>query len=185
MDGTIGTNINDQSVTIDIPNDIVNLTSQNQPDQIATSDDTQKRAGGRPCEYCKDKDVKQKIAEEYLRQCYHGKPQQIPFIEELAILLDCDDETITLWAKKKIKDTENKDIEDSLEHPEFSAIVTKLKMIQKLLLMKRILGRYNPTGAISLLRWHHGMIETQKQILAGEKAEPLEIRIVEDNKQVN
>jgi len=51
--------------------------------------------------------------------------------------------------------------------------------------MKRILGRYNPTGAISLLRWHHGMIETQKQILAGEKAEPLEIRIVEDNKQVN
>lgn len=198
---TQGTITDDQNITITMPDEVINqvatekinandsMTLQEQQIECDESgriikgiaQDTNKNGtAGRPCEYCKDKEEIQKITEAYFKRCYESKPQQIPFIEELALLLDHDDETITLWAKKKRKDIENDNEENSLEHPEFSALYRKLKTLQKLFLSKRILGRYNPSGAISLLKWHHGLIETEKQILAGEKNEPLEIVIVED-----
>lgn len=136
--------------------------------------------GGRPCGFCENKESVLKKAYEYIDKCYNSKPQQMPFIEELALILDVDEDTIGNWAKKKIGETEE------LEHPQFFGIYKKLNVMQKLFLQKRTLGRFNPTGAIALLKWHHGMIETSKQILAGskEQGEELTIKVVEEAPKV-
>ena len=140
---------------------------------------------GRPCTYCLGKSIIQTAADNYLKKCYESKPQQIPFIEELALILNVDEDTILLWAKRKLKNAETGEETNELEHPDFFGVYNKLKTLQKLFLSKRILGRYNPTGAISLLKWHHGLIETTKQIQAGDKDNPLEykIKIVEEKPQ--
>lgn len=134
---------------------------------------------GRPCKFCENKEVILKTTNDYFTKCYTSKPQQIPFLEELALILDVDEDTIKLWADKMMR-TDGQ--EDRREHPEFFGLWCKLKTTQKLFLSKRILGRYNPTGAISLLKWHHGMMETEKRILAGskEQGEEITIRVVEE-----
>lgn len=123
---------------------------------------------GRPCKYCSNKDEYQKITNEYVRVSTRSEGKvTIPFIEELSLKLGVHRETVLEWAKHP-------------DHPEFSDSISTLQTIQSLRLQQRILGRYNPTGAIALLKWHHGMIETSKQILAGDKDEPIEVKIVEE-----
>ncbi len=134
---------------------------------------------GRPCEYCIRAKEINAIAIKYLTQARDakksGKPF-IPYLQELADLLECDSDRISLWANKTKDD-------GKLEHPEFYGIVKSLNNLKELLLLKRTTGRFNPTGAIFQLKTKHGYIETEKQILAGDKtAEPIQITIVEEKK---
>ena len=77
------------------------------------------------------------------------------------------------WANKK-------DDEGNLEHPDFAELIKEVKSVQETRLQQRLMGRFNPTGAIFLLKTKHKYIETEKQIHAGDANEPLEIRIVEE-----
>ena len=128
---------------------------------------------GKPCRLCENMDEYLKIVDEYIKDCQSTTKPKMPFIEEIALKLKAHRETVMEWAKNK---------ED---HPEYSNLIYTAQMLQSLRLQQRVLGRYNPTGAISLLKWHHGMIETEKRILAGDKDEPvkLEVQIVEEDKK--
>ena len=188
MEGTVSGNYpSNQNVTADV-RDIPTVPTvtlqdpQNTTPQIERDDkgqitkgiaqDTNKNGtAGRPCEYCQDKDAILQKTTSYFELCW--QKMKMPFVEELSLELDKDDDTIVEWAKKKNDD-------DCFEHPEFSAIIKKLKTLQKLRLMQRILGRYNATGGIYLLKVNYGMIEAEKRILAGESREPLEIIITEE-----
>lgn len=142
----------------------------------------EKRSVGRPCEACKRMDEIINKTKEFLDNCRvkteSGRTRHvnIPYIEELALELDVDDETIGLWASKKNE-------KDELEHPQFSATIKRLKTMQKMMLLKHTLGK-TPAGSIFQLKANHGMMESEKQILAGDKDQPMkyEIEIVEDDK---
>jgi hypothetical protein len=139
-----------------------------------------KHPGGRPCIYCQRKEEIQKTAEEYIEKARSTQKPYIPYKEELAMIVGVDDETLGLWAVKKKEETVDGVTTTTLEHPEFSVTIKRLMTLQKLLLLKRTIGRFNPTGAIFQLKVNHGAIETEKKVLAGDKDEPLEVRIVED-----
>lgn len=127
---------------------------------------------GRPCEYCSRKEEIIKITENYLDTANRKEKPQVVYINELALLLGCDKETIVDWAHKKTKAGE-------LEHPEFYRLENKLEMCQELRLQQRLLGRFSPVGAMFLLKTKHGYIETEKRILGGDTKEPLEIILTE------
>ena len=136
--------------------------------------DTNKNGtAGAPCKYCKDKERYQKLVEAYMKQINESAKPAIPWIEELALILDVDDETFTNWDNKK-------DENDVFEHPELYATFRKLKTTQKLRLKQRALGRFNPHGALYLLNADHKVIQTNKEVLSSENNEPLRILIVEE-----
>ena len=126
-----------------------------------------KHAGGRPTDYSKEKLKKTRA---YIEECANGvkdlegtvvKPPRMPFIEELALILDIDDDTIVEWAKAKDK-------------PEFSAAIKKIKMLQRLRLQQRVLGKNQPTGAIFLLKANHNFVD-RVDITSEGKAMPTPI----------
>jgi hypothetical protein len=140
---------------------------------------TPKHAGGRPCSFCQHKEEYLTKAQGYFNSCKKGKDGKpsIPFVEDLAFELSTIDENIVNWANKLKENGER-------EHPEFFTIYSNVKMLQKVSLKKRALGRFNPVGALSLLRFDHGAMETSKQVHVGDKNEPLVITIVEEVKNV-
>jgi hypothetical protein len=82
-------------------------------------------------------------AQQYIQECKAG--HTIPFIEELALELDVNDDTIVEWSK---------------EHEEFSATIRKLKTRQKIELMRGGLSKaMQPNMAIFLLKANHGLDE--------------------------
>lgn len=118
----------------------------------------ERHAGGRPSKYS---DEMNKKSQEYLE----GKIQteDIPYIEELAIELKVHRETILNWSN---------------ENSEFFDTIKALEDFQKFKLQKESLrGKYNATAAIFQLKANHGMIETEKKILAGDKDEPITVEI--------
>jgi succinate dehydrogenase flavin-adding protein (antitoxin of CptAB toxin-antitoxin module) len=149
---------------------------RNEKGQIikGVAQDTNKNGtAGAPCKYCKDKDKYQKIADDYMLMIKNSDKPAIPWIEELALIMDIDDETLTNWANKK-------DENSVFEHPELYAIFRKLKTTQKFRLKQRALGRFNPHGALYLLNADHKVIQTNKNVIAGDEKEPLEIIITEE-----
>lgn len=133
---------------------------------------------GPKCQYCEHKEKIQNLVDTYLskfRTKNGGEKLAIPFIEELADVLDYPSRTLENWYNRKDKGGQD-------EHPDFIASYDKLMNIQKLRLKQRTLGRYNPTGAIFQLKANHGMIETEKKILTGDSNEPLLIEIVNEKK---
>ena len=131
--------------------------------------------GGRPCDYCRDRERLQKIADDYINKCEgttDGKAS-IPFQEELALKMRKYREILIEWEKKKTP-------EGVLEHPEFANTIKRIESLQRLRLMQRTLGRYNPTGAIFQLKANHGFMESEKRVIAGDKNEPLQIEIIEE-----
>jgi len=86
-------------------------------------------------------------AESYFCEC--RKSGKTPFIEELALELDINDDTLVEWGK---------------EHAELSATVRKLKLLQKLRLKQGALSKQlQPTTAIFLLKVNHGMKDEEKE----------------------
>lgn len=121
-------------------------------------------AGGRPTKY-----TSSMIADalEYINSCGRTATE-LPTIEGLSLKLGCDDDQIVEWGKK---------------YPKFYATIKNLKANQKNQLIND--GLYggkevNPAMAIFLLKVNHGMIETEKKILAGDKNEPLQIEFVSE-----
>jgi hypothetical protein len=83
----------------------------------------------------------------------------IPTREGFACFINVNDDTLVEWEKV---------------HPEFSAAVKRITQIQKVDLVKGgLTQKFNPTMSIFLLKANHGMIETEKRILAGDKDNPL------------
>lgn len=138
------------------------------------ADEKKPSNAGRPCEFCANKEELLEKTRKYI-ESGKGERPKVLFLNELALILDHHRETIMEWANKK---TQN----DILEHPEFSDMVKSIEEMQELRLQQRILGRYNPTGAIFLLKTKHGYIETEKKILGGDTKDPLEIIITEAKK---
>ena len=100
---------------------------------------------GRPSKYNKKT---LKLAENYYKTC--EKNDKIPFIQELARVLDVSDDTINEWSKAKI---------------DFSATIEKIKNLQQLLLLQGGLeGKLNSKIAIFLLKANHGFMEEEKRL---------------------
>ena len=98
---------------------------------------------GRPTKYNEQMLSK---AQSYVQHCQNG--EEMPFIEELALELDVNEDTVVEWAKT---------------HVEFSATVKRLKMLQKLYLKKGALEKkLHPSLSIFLLKANHGMNEEEK-----------------------
>lgn len=125
----------------------------------------EKNKGGRPLKYPDENIIVQK-AEEYLRTT--GREQtSLPTIEGLALYLGMDDEEVSIYSKR---------------YQKFSATVKRIFAKQKLQLMED--GMYggkevNSSMAIFLLKANHGMIETEKKILSGDKDSPLKVNITD------
>ena len=103
---------------------------------------------GRPTKY--DNLILQKAErffQYYLAKDYDSE-DSVPFLEELALVLQVDTDTIYNWCKTTTNNNEPK-------YPEFFGTIKKLKMLQKLRLQQRCLSRWNPKGAIFLLRINH------------------------------
>jgi hypothetical protein len=113
------------------------------------------------------------IAREYINSCGR-EATELPTIQGLALKLGVDDERIGEYAKK---------------YPEFHATIKELVGAQMNQLMND--GLYggkdvNASMAIFLLKANHGLIETEKKILASDEKSPLKILITEDvNNQQN
>lgn len=123
-----------------------------------------KHPGGRPTDYSQEK---VEIAKKYIKNCVSD--DNIPYIEELAYMLDITSETVRQWAK----DEKNK--------PEFSLTIKKLEDVQKFMLQKgSAVNKFNPASCIFQLKANHGMIETEKRILAGDKDEPIRYQNLDD-----
>ncbi len=98
---------------------------------------------GRPTKY--NEEILSK-AQSYVLDCQND--QQMPFIEELALTLDVNEDTVVEWTKA---------------HSEFSATVERLRMLQKFYLKKGALEKkLHPTLTIFLLKANHGMNEEEK-----------------------
>lgn len=134
---------------------------------------------GRPCKFCERKIEILGITEKYLESGKTEKPKVL-FLNELAMILGIHSETILNWKNKTIGKS------DKLEHPEFSRLIKMLEEMQELRLQQRLLGRFQPTGAMFLLKTKHNYIETEKRMLVGggNEDKELTIKIVEDKKDV-
>jgi len=92
------------------------------------------------CDYCMHKEKYQTLINDYLSKikARTGEKVDIPFIEEVALLLDVDEDVFLSW------------LED-VTHTELIASIKKIKLLQKVRLLKRVVGRFNPEGPIYLL----------------------------------
>ena len=136
----------------------------------------EKHPGGRPCNLCQHLEEFQNKLQDYIDDCRgkKGNKPKVPYLMEFADMIDVDKETIIDWSNKLIPETKE------LEHTEFHRLIKVCENLQELRCNQRLMGRYNPTGAIFLLKTKHKYIETEKQIHAGDANEPLEIRIIEE-----
>lgn len=119
---------------------------------------------GRPTKY---NPLFNKEAEEYLRTC--GREQtKLPKLTEFYRHIGITRETGDQWQN---------------QHPEFSDTCKKIMDLQKEeLIDDGLFGgkEVNASMAIFLLKANHGMIETEKRILAGDDKEPIQIQVVKD-----
>ena len=100
---------------------------------------------GRPTKY--NPEMLQK-AQKYVDNCQNS--DKVPYIEELALKLDINDDTIVEWTG---------------HHEEFSATVKKLRLIQKLRLKQGSLEkRLHPATSIFLLKVNHGLDEKKPDV---------------------
>ena len=93
----------------------------------------------------KDADGNEVVAKRWVQNPLIYKP---PYIEELSLLLDIDDDTINRWKKK---------------HPEFYATIKKIVKLQKVRLLNSTMNKNSNVGAIFQLKCNHDMIETEKR----------------------
>lgn len=88
-------------------------------------------------------------AQQYVEDC--RKENVTPFIEELALELNVNDDTINEWAKK---------------HDEFSATIRRLKMLQRLCIKRGALEKKMQSNvAVFLLKANHGVNDKQPNSL--------------------
>ena len=96
---------------------------------------------------------------------YHDyciETSEIPYLERLEIQLDISQETVSDWINK---DSSNNELLSDLKTM-FSEAIKKVKKLQKLMLMEKLV-KSNSIGAMFLLKTVHGYVETSKQINEG------------------
>jgi len=123
-----------------------------------------KHPGGRPSKYNDEMLAKAKA---YYHKCLGNidNKKRMPLLEELARLCDVHGETLENWCE---------------ENEEFFETIKKLKELQKERIVQIGFGAKNPTFAIFMLKANHGMIETEKRILAGQQdAAPMSIQVTD------
>jgi hypothetical protein len=102
---------------------------------------------GRPLEY---KPEVLDITLDYIEKC------EIPYIEELSLLLNVGTDTIVSWYDAT-------DSYGKLINPEFTTAIKQLKAKNKLALMRGgVKGELNAPSSIFQLKVNHGMIETNR-----------------------
>lgn len=119
-----------------------------------------KRNPWRPSKYNAEMQTK---TENFYNRFLKLKKKNIPFIEQLAIELEVDPDTIKNWAEKN-------DL--------FGSYIGRILSLQKFRLQERSVYKNAPVfGEIFLLKANHKMIEAEKLILAGsEKDDAIKIK---------
>lgn len=90
----------------------------------------------------------------------------IPFLEELALLLDVDEDTVTNWQNEK-------DEQGNRMYPEFFGACKKIMTLQKLRLRRASMEKQSAAGSIFQLKTNHGMVETSRSELSGPGGDPI------------
>lgn len=111
------------------------------------------RGIGRPTSYSEE--VLQK-AYDYLDEC--DREFQIPYIQELALVLGVNQDTLYEWAKAKNED-------NNLRYPEFSEALKMIKSCQELKLLRSSMYAFSSTGSLFQLKTNHGYVETEKRVI--------------------
>ena len=92
---------------------------------------------------------------------YNNTP--LPYLEQLALLLDVDEDTITNWSK--VDKT-------------FGTICKKIKIKQKIALLQKAPDKdYATNGVLFLLRVNHKMIDTTAVDLGNKEDKPFKMNI--------
>ena len=113
---------------------------------------------GRPTKYNSKTPT---LAHDYIDEC--EAQNQIPYIEELALNLHVDDETLLEWAKK---------------YTDFSAALKRLKIRQRICLYRATMQKNSATGAIFQLKVNHDKIEINRNELTGKDGKELPVPIL-------
>ncbi len=93
----------------------------------------------------------------------YAETTDIPLIEELALNLNCDENTVTKRAK---------------DDPKFSTIVSYIKLKQKVAYLKMLPDRsYSTRGIIFILNVNHKMVETQRREIANPEGEIFNVSV--------
>lgn len=97
-----------------------------------------------PCDYCAHKEKYQSLIDDYIARsaAKTGDKVSVPFVEEIALILKKEYSELVEW---KADET----------HKEFNKSIQKLLLIQRLRLLQRASGRFQPQGAIFLLEKLH------------------------------
>jgi hypothetical protein len=145
---------------------------------------TTRHAGGRPTKY--DPKFVDKVYK-YLRDC-KGRRRMLPKRVDVALLLDVDEDTLNNWANARYPlDHEDPELRGELKYPEFLGALSRVDSQQKSQLIDHGLyglnGKYLNSRLFEfLLERNHGMLRTERTILAGDKDEPIQIIITEEDK---
>lgn len=134
-------------------------------------------ANGVPCTFCKNEKAIMKQVNAYLAKFTStaGGRADTPFIEELALLLNIDEDTVNNWATKRKKGTEQ------LEHSAFFGAYKRIWILQKVQLKRIGLKGRAQHFAQFLLSANHGLISSEKKVIAGAGSqEPIFFRAVDD-----
>ena len=135
---------------------------------------------GNVCEYCtKEEEILKKVQlfSLWTRGKLPDKKLHMPYIEDLVDedFLDVIYDTFLNWVDENNKHAQEK-------HGRLIQSYKKLFSRQRGMLLKRTLSQ-NAAGAIFQLKANHGMMESEKRILAGDSQNPvaqkLEIEITE------
>lgn len=121
--------------------------NQGQSEELSTQDtqlptDTADTPATTGCDYCDNKDKYQSLTDQYVNKSQ--EKGTTPWIEELALSMDKDEDTLKLWFVDP-------------QHAEFNAAIKKLVLIQKLRLLEQSTGRFTHAGAIFLLDRLHNL----------------------------
>lgn len=127
---------------------------------------------GPPCKFCDDRTNIISKVNLYIEKCngnLDGKVQ-VPYIEELCLVLGIHTDTLADWMNPP-------DTSHIHEVAELIRAYKSIKMMQKLRLMQTTLTN-TATGAIFQLKANHGMVETEKTLIAGVNNEPVKYEIL-------
>lgn len=113
---------------------------------------------GRPTKY-NDRILKK--FKDYYKECLADE-NKVPFMEEVALKLWVNRDTIYQWAKETRKDEQGNDY---LLHQEFSDTLKMIQTLQEIRLSQIGVKDQRNVVAIFLLKAKHGYVETEKRIV--------------------
>jgi len=126
---------------------------------------------GRPTKYSEEI---QSQVDKYLQSCVDDN--DIPFLEEIALLIDVDEDTIANWANAKYpEDYEEEEKRGQHKYPEFFRAYTRARTMQKVLLKKHGILRVkgSPKMEVFLLQANHSEVPVNRTEHTGADGGPI------------